>query len=1115
MTTTQSILEIVARYQDQASSGMGKTAKSADDAEKALARMQERLALQARSADLASKSLQLTQNAYDKNKQTLGELTSQLEKTIAAEGKESQAATQLAATITKLTATNERLSQSIDRKQLALDKSVAAIARTRDSADQMAQSLTKQATQAEKSGTAFSGLVTKLTGLAAGFASVSVIAGKFVEGFNLVATLDQNRRTLGTLLGDVEKGNKVYQEAIAFGQKFGFTQQEIASSAAAASGILKNTNQTTEQTLAVLARLASLNPAEGIEGATVALKELASGDIVSLAERFNVSKQAANEMKQAIADGADPVQVLDDALTKMGVTSDVLSQRMDGPAGAALKLKLANENVTKSIGDFLIAINVPGLLENFAAGLNNLAQGFQDMVQQVSAARLAFGPATQDIANVTAIALNSGKTYEQYAQAMRDAGFASEMFGQSQYTAAQGLVANGSSAQDAANSVSGLKDVEDQLRDVLFRRGEAAGMSEQQTNALIDRTLSLASANPQLTSTIYENIDALNNNGMSATDFASSLDNLSSAAADDASMMQQMTADHEYAAAQMQSASDIGLMFGDTLGFVADAALYNADAAYQMSDANYESANATMQAQIAAAEKELQDIALANVMRGVTDGSYGVADAQLMLAQQLNITNGQAAQLINTFIRLQNVQAQLGAAKAGAGAAAAVRQAQQIAQAEQAVVNAGRTPVARASGGSAGRASRAGGGRSSSSGRDKTADAAAKARAKEEAAEEKTAQKIEQAREKLHDKLVQAEQKHNERIADINAKHRQQELEAEQKFNADKFKARNDFKESILDLDQDLYDQARAEESAYWDVMQQIAQSGDAQRAQQFQQAANDYVAMKAQHAQELRDLDQQIANEEDAAERAKLETKKQRLQELYAEQEKYAAENIDKIRNGQEEIDKQRDEAIAKENADYAEQQHDIKQEFSKTIEDLIGKQNDQLAAQQAWADATIALFNSVRDAANNSHPSGGGGEGSGEGSGDSAPSEGRAGGGTVRRGVPVWVGENEPEIFVPGANGTILNRKQILAALARDTSSRMPNFTAYSRANIAPTAYTQQAQTTNTTQSITLENVNLPNVQNPRQFIALMEQIADRRINGANKTIGQRSINTRRSGS
>jgi hypothetical protein len=41
------------------------------------------------------------------------------------------------------------------------------------------------------------------------------------------------------------------------------------------------------------------------------------------------------------------------------------------------------------------------------------------------------------------------------------------------------------------------------------------------------------------------------------------------------------------------------------------------------------------------------------------------------------------------------------------------------------------------------------------------------------------------------------------------------------------------------------------------------------------------------------------------------------------------------------------------------------------------------------------------------------------------------RARGGAVNNGQPTIVGENEPEVFIPGANGVVLNRQQILGNL------------------------------------------------------------------------------------
>lgn len=218
-----------------------------------------------------------------------------------------------------------------------------------------------QAAQSSKSG--LGGLVGTIGGGIAAVAGFSKAVGLMSDGLNLVGTLDASRRTLGTLLGSVERGNQVYADAIKFGERYGFTQQEIASSTAAAALIIKNSTQPTEKILEVLGRLAALNPAEGIDGATVALKELASGDITSIVERFNLSRDAARAMKNEIAAGADPVRTLDKALSDMGVTADILKQRLEGPAGAVREFAAAKEQASIAIGKFVDATIVEtGLL---------------------------------------------------------------------------------------------------------------------------------------------------------------------------------------------------------------------------------------------------------------------------------------------------------------------------------------------------------------------------------------------------------------------------------------------------------------------------------------------------------------------------------------------------------------------------------------------------------------------------------------------------------------------------------------------------------------------------------------------------------------------------------
>lgn len=153
------------------------------------------------------------------------------------------------------------------------------------------------------------------------------------QAIRFKATLDEDRAAIGLLVSATRDQAQVLREADAFGRRYAFTQREITTALSESVTVLKASKAPTEDVLATLSRLARLNPAEGIQGAAFALGELVSGDIVSLNERFRVSRDSAREMRDAIKEGQDPVVVLSKYLDQAGVSMEVLEQRTKGTAG--------------------------------------------------------------------------------------------------------------------------------------------------------------------------------------------------------------------------------------------------------------------------------------------------------------------------------------------------------------------------------------------------------------------------------------------------------------------------------------------------------------------------------------------------------------------------------------------------------------------------------------------------------------------------------------------------------------------------------------------------------------------------------------------------------------
>lgn len=211
----------------------------------------------------------------------------------------------------------------------------------------------------------------------AGFTAAGRSVQAFKDGFALKAQLDQTTASLQVQLRGVRDSANVFAEAAQFGQQYKLTQQEVNEALIASAGILRNSTAGTADLLGVLARLQIVSPEQDLQGASLAVKELVSGDITSLVKRFEISRDAANKMKEEIKNGADAVQVLSRYLDNAGVSMDALKTRTEGAAGAQRNLAQAQERFSLALGN-LAASN------GAVAGVNALAQATNIYAQLLS-----------------------------------------------------------------------------------------------------------------------------------------------------------------------------------------------------------------------------------------------------------------------------------------------------------------------------------------------------------------------------------------------------------------------------------------------------------------------------------------------------------------------------------------------------------------------------------------------------------------------------------------------------------------------------------------------------------------------------------------------------------
>lgn len=170
-------------------------------------------------------------------------------------------------------------------------------------------------------------------------------ANSFKEAFVFKAQLDATNTSIGIQLHGVRDSSQAFAEASVFAARYRLTQQDTAAAIQASIPILRSSNASLSEVEATLLRLQVKKPEKSLADAARALDELKAGQIISIVDQFNVSRDAANKMKDEIAKGGDAVKVLSTYLTSAGIGMEALETRTKGAQGALNSLAVSQEKL--------------------------------------------------------------------------------------------------------------------------------------------------------------------------------------------------------------------------------------------------------------------------------------------------------------------------------------------------------------------------------------------------------------------------------------------------------------------------------------------------------------------------------------------------------------------------------------------------------------------------------------------------------------------------------------------------------------------------------------------------------------------------------------------------
>ena len=862
-----------------------------------------------------------------------------------ASGNSNLAVQRLVAAMQQLTpntaAANSVLTQiqgTLNRQAAAAEQAAAAQARVSAQAVRSAEQETA-ALQKKLSG---------VTNFAAGFQKL--IGAYFVvtqaaQAFGAVVSagneLEKTEATFKALSGSAENYAKNLQAAKDQQARFGGSLNDTIDGLSGFANLAKRTGVDITQLANTARALAIVDPAQGFKGASIALKEFFSGDITSLARRFEIPRDRLNELKElAQTDAPAAFQKLQGVLEEFGISQSLLAAQANTTAVAYDKLGGAAADAFAKVGQLLsqglepAAVKLTNVLTNVSIGLDNLSKGgdkklaveqaflqgsasadefnnkvvganatIQEAFANTNIGILAVIPGLQLLANQMGAATSAGLQFQQVTQGQFEFLQKLQQSGKSMEEIRAAMQATSEQAQELDRAYQrvgdGIGATKTQWADfvaVMLQAGqqsqEGAIAADAFFNAVVSGEEGIGSATARLqayldatrqaTAGTLDGSDAHERHAAATDTEASALSNaaLEAINAEQATTLLKQRQE-EIVNAALAAAGGLGAAGNAAVAMAQQFGIAESKAADLINMLNNLRIAQNLASATSATEKKFVGI---NALAGRSVDLAAFRDQEKALAGVNDALRDQQFQAASAAGQIKILKDEL--SKLGPGTEAYIRKQTEINKAEDQLDKHRK----RRSGGTSPKLS----------------------------ANEKLNNQLLAQQDKFDNQMEDLEGKHQQRLLDILADFAKKQLETQKQNETLKRRSRFDFytdlnKSQLSPIDRQAF--AKAYEDAFNEA-QRIAQSGRAKLAQEFLQ-------LKQQHIQELKDLaeeeanirtDKDLSKGEKNARLTELEGRRKLLQDAQKEEEKQLIDGGDKIQNDVQ-------DRLAEENKSYDEQ--------------------------------------------------------------------------------------------------------------------------------------------------------------------------------------------------
>jgi hypothetical protein len=217
---------------------------------------------------------------------------------------------------------------------------------------------------------AIGSLVGSLNGLIGVYAAAASAKKVFEETIGEAAKYEQSSVIIKAMLND-EKLGQDYMKLV---DKFAVDSPIMDSQAMLANSKSFLTQskdmKQLEKMWSLAERMAAIDPMQGVEGSVFALRELFSGDAISMVRRFEMPKTVMNEIKKMDLD--DQLEALDEYFNSIGMTQKLIDEMGGTTLGVWAQIKESANVILRTMGMPALDV-VKGFLNEIKSGMSSVS----------------------------------------------------------------------------------------------------------------------------------------------------------------------------------------------------------------------------------------------------------------------------------------------------------------------------------------------------------------------------------------------------------------------------------------------------------------------------------------------------------------------------------------------------------------------------------------------------------------------------------------------------------------------------------------------------------------------------------------------------------------------